>query len=74
MWDDARHQRMQAGNRSSIESKAKNGDRFYLTAFDGVVLKIAEQPMDKISKKGLMKVENFNMKFSDGVIYHVERC
>ena len=73
MWDYARHQGMQAGYRGSVELKAKNGDRYCLNAFDGDVLKIAEQLVDKISKKALMKAQEFNMKFNDGVIYYVER-
>ena len=58
---------------AQLRLKAKNGDRFCLTAFDGDVLKIAEQPVDKIFKKALMKAQEFNIKFNDGVIYYVER-
>lgn len=58
---------------AQLRLKAKNGDQFCLTAFDGEVLKIAEQPMDKITKRALMKAEGFNMKYNDGIIYYVER-
>ena len=58
---------------AQLRLKAKNGDTFCLTAFDGDVLKIAEQPVDKISKKALIKAQEFNMKFNNGVIYYVER-
>lgn len=57
---------------AQLRLKAQNGDRFCLNAFDGEVLKIAEQPMDKITKRALMKAEEFNMKCNDGIIYYVE--
>ena len=57
---------------AQLRLKAKNGDRFCLTAFDGDALIIAEQSVDKINRKALMKAQEFNMKFNDGVIYYVE--
>jgi len=58
---------------AQLRTKAENGDRFCLSAFDVVLLKIAEEPANNISKKALIKADPFNMKFSDGVIYYVER-
>ena len=58
---------------AQLRLKAKNGDRFCLTTFDQDVLKIAKQPADRIFKKTLMKAQEFNMKFNNGVAYHVER-
>ena len=58
---------------AQLRTKAENGDRFCLSAFDAVLLKIAEEPANNISKKALIKADPFNMKFSDGVIYYVER-
>ena len=46
-------------------------DRLSLSAFDDIVIKIAEFPMEKITKKALIKVDPFDMKFSNGVIYYV---
>ena len=59
---------------AQLRIKAENGEKFCLTAFDSAVLKIAEEPMATISKKALIKADPFNMKFSNGVIYYVERC
>ena len=36
---------------AQLRLKAKNGDRFCLTAFDGNVLKVAKKPVNKISKR-----------------------
>ena len=47
-------------------------DRFCLSAFDATLLKIAEEPANKISKKALIKADPFNIKFSNGVIYYVK--
>ena len=58
---------------AQLRLKSTNGDRFCLTAFDGIVVKIAETTADQITKKALIKAEEFNMKFSDGVIYSVDR-
>ena len=58
---------------AQLRLKSTNGDKFCLTAFDGVAVKIAERPADQITKKALIKAEEFNMKFSNGVIYYVER-
>ena len=57
---------------AQLRLKSTIGDRFCLTTFDGRVVKIAETPADQITKKALIKAEEFNMKFSDGVIYSVE--
>ena len=57
---------------AQLRPKAKNRDRFCLTAFGGSVLKIAEKPVYKTFKKALMKAQEFNMKFNNGVIYYVE--
>ena len=57
---------------AQLRVKAENGERFSLTAFDSVVLKIAEETTNTVSKKSLVKADMFNMKFNNGVIYYVE--
>ena len=59
---------------AQLRVKDENGERFCLTAFDSIVLKIAEEPIHAVSKKALIKADPFNMKFNNGVIYYVERC
>ena len=58
---------------AQLRLKATNGDKICLTAFDEIVVKIAEISADQITKKVLIKAEEFNMKFSNGVIYYIER-
>jgi len=58
---------------AQLHMKAENEERLSLVAFDDLVLKIAEVPADSITKRHLIKVYAFNMKFSDGVVYYVER-
>ena len=55
---------------AQLRIKGEN-DRLCLSAFDDIVMKIAELPMEKITKKALIKVDPFDMKFSNGVIYYV---
>ena len=57
---------------AQLRIKGKN-DRLCLSAFDDIVMKIVELPMEKITKKALIKVDPFDMKFSNGVIYYVYR-
>ena len=58
---------------AQLRMKAENEERFSLVHFDDLVLKIAEVPADSITKRHLIKADAFNMKYSDGVIYYVER-
>ena len=46
-------------------------DRLCLSAFDDIVMKIAELPMEKITMNALIKMDPCDMKFSNGVIYYV---
>ena len=57
---------------AQLRIKAENGDKFSLSAF--VVLQITVEPMNIISKKAFIKADPFNMKFSNGVTYYIERC
>ena len=58
---------------AQLHLKSAKGEKFCLTAFDGVVVNIAGRPADQVTKKAIIKAEQFNMKFSNGVIYNVER-
>ena len=58
---------------AQLRLKSAKGEKFCLTAFDAIVVNIAERPADQITKKAIIKAEKFNMKFSNGVIYYVER-
>ena len=54
---------------AQLRIKAEDGDRFSLSAFDSVVLQVAEQQTNIISKKALIEADPFNMKFTNGIIY-----
>ena len=57
---------------AQLRIKGEN-DRLCLSAFDDIVMKIAELPIEKITKKALIKVDPFDIKYNRGVIYYVYR-
>jgi len=70
MRHNATHYRIPTGNCGSVAPQV--GKRS-LTAFDAIVVNIADRPADQITKKAIIEAEEFNMKFSNGVIYYVEQ-
>ena len=58
---------------AQLRVKDTNGERLCLRAFDNTVLKISEETKGNLTKRSLLKADVFNMKYSEGVIYYVQR-
>ena len=58
---------------AQLRVKDNSGEKYCLRAFDDTILKIAEETKANLTKRSLLKADLFNMKYSEGVLYYVQR-